>query len=104
MRKTDPASVFGSLPFGESQSRLSSLARSDAESLLERANYVAPGRYRSLFQTHLETAMMFLNKAIAFDGVTEHPVPCDKQAPDSLPISAQQRFHFNQPDEEKNSD
>jgi hypothetical protein len=48
--------------------------------------------------------MMFLNKAIAFDGVTEHPVPCDKQAPDSLPISAQQRFHFNQPDEEKNSD
>jgi len=49
----------------------------DAQSLLDRANYVAPGRYRSLFQTHLETAMMFLNKAIAFDGVTETPQAAD---------------------------
>lgn len=67
-------SVFGTLPFGESQARLHSLAKRDAEQLLDRSNHVAPGRYRSLFQTHLETAMMFLNKAIAFDGVTEMPV------------------------------
>jgi hypothetical protein len=67
-------SVFGTLPFGESQGRLRSLAEQDANSLLDRANFVAPGRYRSLFQTHLETAMMFLNKAISFDGVTETPV------------------------------
>jgi hypothetical protein len=68
-------SVFGSLPFGESQQRMVSLAASDAESLQSRAEYVSPGRYRSLFLTHLETAMMFLNKAIAFDGITEQPVP-----------------------------
>jgi hypothetical protein len=68
-------SVFGSLPFGESQQRMVSLAKSDAESLAARAEYVSPGRYRSLFLTHLETAMMFLNKAIAFDGISEQPVP-----------------------------
>lgn len=74
MNESEQKSVFGSLPIGESQGRLKSLAQSDAESLLDRAKYVAPGRYKSLFQTHLETAMMFLNKAIAFDGVTERPV------------------------------
>ena len=74
-------SVFGTLPFGESQARLRSLAEHDAESLLERSHFVAPGRYRSLFQTHLETAMMFLNKAIAFDGITEHPVKDAEQPP-----------------------
>jgi hypothetical protein len=75
MREKEHESVFGSLPFGESQARLASLAKADAESLLNRAEYVSPGRYRSLFQTNLETAMMFLNKAIAFDGITEQPVP-----------------------------
>jgi hypothetical protein len=82
MREKEHESVFGSLPFGESQARLASLAKRDAESLLDRANYVAPGRYRSLFQTNLETAMMFLNKAIAFDGITEMPVQ------NSAPIGA----------------
>jgi hypothetical protein len=67
-------SPFRSRPFGDAATKLSQLAQSDAESLHSRAEYVAPGRYRSLFETHLETAMMFLNKAIAFDGVTELPV------------------------------
>lgn len=67
-------SPFRSVPFGDAQLKLKQLASSDAESLHSRAEYVAPGRYRSLFETHLETAMMFLNKAIAFDGVIERPV------------------------------
>jgi len=58
---------------GEQQRKLAEQARMDAQMLFERASYVAPGRYRTLFQTNLETAMMFLNKAIAFDGVSETP-------------------------------
>ena len=64
---------FRSKTLGEHQKKLSELARSDAEQLLSRAEYTPHGRYRSLFQTHLETAMMFLNKAITFDGVLDVP-------------------------------
>jgi hypothetical protein len=68
-------SPFRSHPFGDHAGKIAQLASSDAEQLLSRANFVAPGRYRDLFQQHLETAMMFLNKAIAFDGVVEQAVP-----------------------------
>jgi hypothetical protein len=72
-------SPFRPAIFGDAQLKLSQLASSDAESLHSRAEYVAPGRYRSLFETHLETAMMFLNKAIAFDGVVERPISAAEQ-------------------------
>ena len=70
-------SPFRRKNLGEHQLRLVELATHDADKLHARAHYVAPGRYRSLFVTHLETAMMFLNKAIAFDGVTELPTADD---------------------------
>lgn len=42
----------------------------DAEDMLSKATaHVKQGRYLSLFQTNLETAMMYLNKAIAHDGL-----------------------------------
>ena len=66
-------SPFRSRPFGDHAGKIAQQAASDAEQLLSRSQYISPGRYRSLFETHLETAMMFLNKAIAFDGVTETP-------------------------------
>lgn len=63
--------IFDRKELNESQQRLIDLARLDAEQLLDRANMVKNGRYKSLFTTHLEEAMMFLNKAIAHDGITE---------------------------------
>lgn len=44
----------------------------DADALLVKAaQTVKPGRYFALFQTNLETAMMYLNKAIAHDGLKD---------------------------------
>ena len=66
---------------------------------MDRANYVTPGRYKSLFLTHLETAMMFLNKAIAFDGVMETPLSAKGEQQRS---AAEQKELFN-PTEENES-
>ena len=77
-------SPFRPKNLGSHQVKIQQLAQGDAESLLDRSRYIAPGRYRSLFETHLETAMMFLNKAIAFDGVTEVPVSATPNLGDDI--------------------
>ena len=97
-------SPFRPAIFGDAQLKLSQLASSDAESLHNRAEYVAPGRYRSLFETHLETAMMFLNKAIAFDGVVETPIASGaSRSGGERPISAAEQKELFTPTEENDS-
>lgn len=46
------------------QEKLLKLVRSDAQQLLGRAEYLPQSRARSIFVTHLETAMLWLEHAI----------------------------------------
>jgi len=80
-------SPFRSRNIGEHQAKMVDLIAADAEQLLERSHYVTNGRYKSLFLTNFETAIMYLNKAIAFDGVSETPqeVNGDPETADSEP-------------------
>ena len=52
---------------GEMQVSLSVHKAIDAT--LAEANAILEGRYKSIAITHLETALMFFNKAIAVDGI-----------------------------------
>ena len=55
------------------QEKLMKLARLDAEQLLSRAESLPNSRYRSLFATSLENAVMWFNKAVT------HPTPFDPE-------------------------
>ena len=46
------------------QQKIMRLARMDAEQLLSRAEYLTDSRYKSMFTTSLEQAMMWFNKAV----------------------------------------
>jgi hypothetical protein len=61
--------IFDSVEMSPEQQDARNRCQSSAELLYDSARRVKNGRYKSLFQTKLEEAMMFLNKAIAHDGI-----------------------------------
>lgn len=56
-------------PIIEHQEKLLKLAHSDAEQLKARVSNMASSRAKSIFITNLETAMLWLEKAVAETGV-----------------------------------
>ena len=62
-------SVFRGKNVDDEQKALMEEAAMAAEEMVALVSKVRGGRYKSLFQTNLEDAMMWLNKAIAHDGI-----------------------------------
>ena len=68
------------------------LARMDAEQLLSRAESLPSSRYKSLFVTNLENAMMWFNKATTHSPTDEPPL--FEEIPDGDdPLSDSDPFH-----------
>ena len=58
---------YAQLTPGEEQVSLS--IHKAVDHTMAEANAILEGRYKSIAITHLETALMFFNKAIAVDGI-----------------------------------
>ena len=67
-------STFGVVTSGlsEEQIKIMKLASLDAEQLLSRADSLPDSRYKSLFTTTLENAMMWFNKAVSRPSTSDH--------------------------------
>lgn len=66
-------SIFDSKTPTAAQEKAMKLGKSAFEGLLELAETIQPGRYRSVFVTDLEKLAMMFNKAVCHDGIKDDP-------------------------------